>query len=130
MYSVGNLALRYLLFALFSIGAAAMLPSSSRAQLVADGATNILDGVPTNIAGDITVGTNGSFTLLVLTNSASITNTGSAYIGSSAAAKSNSVVLTGIGSGWTNPGSFVVGVSGSYNQLSILDGAVVSNYSS
>ena len=39
-----------------------------RAQLVADGATKTLNGGITNIVGDVVVGTNGSFTLLVLTN--------------------------------------------------------------
>src|ERR1051325_9633281 len=39
-----------------------------RAQLVSDGETNVLDNVSTNLAGPLTVGTNGSFTALILTN--------------------------------------------------------------
>ena len=38
------------------------------AQVVADGATNTLSNVTTNITGDVIVGTNGSFTLLVLSD--------------------------------------------------------------
>ena len=44
-----------------------------RAQLVADGATNTLSDVTNTFDGNLTVGTNGSFTLLVLSNNASLT---------------------------------------------------------
>ena len=40
------------------------------AQLVNDGATNTLSNVTNTFIGDVTVGTNGSFTLLVLSNNA------------------------------------------------------------
>jgi T5SS/PEP-CTERM-associated repeat protein len=92
------------------------------AQLVADGGTNILDGGSATITGNITVGTNSSFTLLMLTNNAFVTNTASANIGSSVGAKSNSVVITGVGSEWDPAFGFVVGVSGSFNSLSVMDG--------
>ena len=39
-----------------------------RAQLVADGATNTLSNVTNSFTGDVIVGTNGSFTLLVLSD--------------------------------------------------------------
>jgi hypothetical protein len=65
--------------AVVCILAAAVPPA--RAQLVADGETNVLDGVITNIAGDVTVGTNGSFTLLMMTNGAALTNSGNGYVG-------------------------------------------------
>ena len=38
------------------------------AQVVNDGATNTLSNVTTNITGDVTVVTNGSFTLLVFSD--------------------------------------------------------------
>jgi T5SS/PEP-CTERM-associated repeat protein len=101
------------------------LPKSLEAQLVADGTTNILDGISTNIAGTISIGTNGSFTLLVLTNgaTASISSTGS--IGFNATARSNSLVVVGPGSVWSNA-SLAVGGFGSFSQLSILNGGVVT----
>src|SRR5438094_5166981 len=52
-----------------------------RAQLVADGATNTLSNVTNTIIGDVTVGTNGSFTVLVLSDNALLTNSGAATIG-------------------------------------------------
>src|SRR4051794_11230563 len=46
--------------------AAMLLAASSRGQVVADGATNTLSNVTNSIVGDVTVGTNGSLTLLIL----------------------------------------------------------------
>ena len=63
MHSVRNQGASFLLVLLCS---AAWLSKSTGAQLVADGTTNVLDGISTNIAGSISIGTNGSFTLLVL----------------------------------------------------------------
>jgi hypothetical protein len=42
-----------------------------RAHLGADGATKTLSNVTTNLAGDVTVGTNGSFTLPELSDNVS-----------------------------------------------------------
>src|SRR5881628_2949861 len=47
---------------------------SADAQIVNDGATNTLSNVTNSFTGDVTVGTNGSFTLLILTNNALLTN--------------------------------------------------------
>ena len=52
----------------------ALTVSPLRAQLVADGATNTLSNVTNNITGTVTVGTNGSFTLLTLGDNALLTN--------------------------------------------------------
>jgi T5SS/PEP-CTERM-associated repeat protein len=101
--------------------------ASVHAQLVADGTTNFLDGVSTNLIGDVTVGQSGSFTLLVLTNSAAVTNTGYANIGYISDAHSNGVVVRA-GSVW-NSGITVVGRDGSFNQLLVLDGGMVSDNS-
>jgi T5SS/PEP-CTERM-associated repeat protein len=98
-------------------------PLLSRAQLVSDGQTNFLDGVVTNVS-DVAVGTNGSFTLLVVTNGSAVTNNGTLVIGNFVSARSNLVVITGAGSIWTNTSSFIIGAGGSYNQFQILAGGV------
>jgi len=67
--------------------------STAHAQLVADGATNTLSNVTTNITGDVTVGTNGAFTLLVLSDNALLTNSANGVISLNATAKSNEVHL-------------------------------------
>src|SRR5262249_55654844 len=61
------------------------------AQLVADSATNTLSNVTNTYSGDVTVGTNGSFTILVLSNNALLTNSALGYIGRNASARSNEV---------------------------------------
>ncbi len=99
----------------------------AQAQLVADGQTNILDGAITNIASDITIGTNGSYTLLLLTNSATITNTGNAVIGANASATSNGAILTGTGVAWDCGASFYVGYEGALNELQILNGGLLNS---
>jgi len=52
------------------VSAAALAASSLRAQPVNDGATNTLSNVTTNFTGDVTVGTHGSVTLLILSDNA------------------------------------------------------------
>jgi hypothetical protein len=52
-----------------------------RAQIVNDGATNTLSNVTKAFTGDVTVGTNGSFTLLVLSNNSLLTNSANGVIG-------------------------------------------------
>lgn len=97
-----------------------------RAQLVADGQTNVLDGMAANFIGSITVGTNGSFTLLILTNGATVTSgNGDSAIGYNASAETNRVVVTGSGSFWNNKDPIYVGQNGSFSELDILNGGVV-----
>ena len=104
------------------------MPWFARAQLVADGQTNVLDGVATNVAGGIIVGTNGAFTLLVITNGATVTNSsGNAIIGYNGAAQGNRVVVTGTGSIWNDSGEFHIGDGGSSNELDILNGGLVAD---
>lgn len=104
-------------------------PLFVRAQFVADGQADFLDGITTNIAGTVTIGTNGSFTLLVVTNGSIVTNTsGPLIIGANSSATSNALVVTGPGSMW-NGSSFQVGGSGSFNQLSVLNGATATGAS-
>src|SRR5437870_2811499 len=75
-------------------------PALSLAQVVNDGATVTLNHVTNTFSGGVTVGTNGSFTLLILTNGTLLTNSGTGTIGLNATANSNTVRLTGTSSRW------------------------------
>src|SRR5689334_8622708 len=67
--------------------AALLAPLISRAQLVADGATNTLSNITNSFTGDVIVGTNGAFTLLVLSDNALLTNSANGSIGLNSTAK-------------------------------------------
>jgi T5SS/PEP-CTERM-associated repeat protein len=95
------------------------------AQLVADGTTNVLDGITTNVIGTVTIGTNHPFTRLVVTNGATVSSTDITFVGANATANSNLLVVTGQGSRWSSSRDLRIGDSGSCNQVSILDGAVI-----
>ncbi|MBI3879525.1 MAG: hypothetical protein HY301_05615 [Verrucomicrobia bacterium] len=102
------------------------------AQLVADGQTNTLNGVTNTVTGNVTVGTNGSFTLLTLTNGARLTNTLEGEIGLNTGANSNTVWLTGPGTSWllgrdANGVGLYVGNAGAFNTLVISNGAALTN---
>src|SRR5262245_48642808 len=99
---------------------------AARAQLVVDGATNTFTTVTTNVTGDVTVGTNGSFTLLRLTNSVVLNNSGSNYIGRLATARTNTVRVV-YKSHWTNSGPLFVGYRGSASQLEVSIGGTIAN---
>jgi hypothetical protein len=58
--------------------------SSIYAQLVSDGAMNMLANVTNTITGTVTVGTNGAFTLLVLSDNVPVTNSAHGAIGRNA----------------------------------------------
>ncbi|HWQ93763.1 MAG TPA: hypothetical protein VN673_19025 [Clostridia bacterium] len=92
------------------------------AQVVADGTTNTLNNVTNSITGDVTVGANGVFTLLVVTNNALLTNTVHGFIGRSATAHSNTVLVAGAGARWHLGHTFFVGATGSFNRLILRDG--------
>lgn len=98
-----------------------------RAQVVPDGATATLANVTNNIAGTVTVGTNGSFTLLVLSNNTLVTNSGASTVGLNASAKSNEVRLVSSTARWLMGSSLVIGSSGSDNRLVVSDGALAAN---
>ncbi|HLX71218.1 MAG TPA: hypothetical protein VKV04_16455, partial [Verrucomicrobiae bacterium] len=111
------------------------LPMFVRGQLVADGQTNILNNVITNISGNLTVGTNGSFTLLVVTNGSTVSNSTDGAIvsiGANASAQSNRLIITDPGTSWTaiEKVTSSVGQSGSANELDILNGAKAINFAS
>ena len=99
----------------------------ARAQLVNDGATNVLSNVTNTITGTVTVGTNGPFTLLVLSNNTLLTNSGASTIGLNASAKSNEVRLVSPTARWLMGSSLAVGNNGAANRLVVNDGALVSN---
>ena len=108
-----------------------LVPAGAQAQLVADGETNVLNGVVTNVSGGLIVGNTGPFTLLVITNGAMVTNTsGTSAIGNGAAANTNRLVVTGAGSVLNNLGTIYVGVAGSANELDILNGGLLSDVNS
>src|SRR5438270_13821168 len=77
-----------------------------RAQIVADGATNTLSNVTNNFTGDVTVGTNGSFTLLVLSDNTLLTGSANVIIGRNTTAKSNEVRLVSSSARWQLGGLF------------------------
>ena len=93
--------------------------STLRAQIVADGATNTSSNVTTNITGDVTVGTNGSFTLLVLSDNALLTNLANGFIGLNASAKSNEVRLTSPTSRWLMGTDLGVGQDGASKPIPV-----------
>ncbi len=105
--------------------ATALAAPTLHAQLVNDGATNTLNNVTNTIVGDVTVGTNASFTLLVLTNNALLINSGHGHIGRNAGANSNSVRLTGANARWLKSGDLFVGQDGVGNQIVVTNGGVV-----
>src|SRR5260370_12215967 len=96
-----------------------------RAQIVADGATNTLSNVTNTITGDVTVGTNGSFTLLVLSDNSLLTNSGNGTIGLNATAKSNEVRLLSSSARWQMGGSLYLGNNGASDLLVVSNGASV-----
>ncbi len=105
---------------------ALIAPSVCHAQLVADSQTNVLDGAVTNILAALTVGTNGSWTVLVVSNAAAVTATDGVIIGENASAQSNRVIVTGSGSLLNCTAGFYVGENGSANELDVLNGGAVN----
>ncbi|MBI3879036.1 MAG: hypothetical protein HY301_03115 [Verrucomicrobia bacterium] len=111
---------------------AVLLAVGASAQLAPDGGTNTLDGVTNTVTGSVTVGTNGSFTLLTLTNGALLTNTLEGQIGLNAGANSNTILVSGVGTSWmlgTNAAGvgLYVGNGGAFNALTISDGGNVTS---
>jgi T5SS/PEP-CTERM-associated repeat protein len=100
-------------------------PAPLRSQLVKDGATNTLNNTATNITGDLIVGTNGSFTLLVIQNSSVVSNTANGVIGLNASAKSNELQV--INEARWAPRDIYLGSNGSFNRLTLDGRARVTN---
>lgn len=102
---------------------------SLHAQLVADGATNTLNNVTNTFTGDMTVGTNSSFTLLILSDNALLTNSANGVIGRTATAKSNEVQLLSPTARWQMGNNLYVGSNGAFNRMVVSNGAFLNNNS-
>src|SRR5438445_10028894 len=100
---------------------------SLRAQIVNDGATNTLSNVTNTFTGDVIVGTNGSFTLLVLSDNALLTNSVNGIIGRNTTAKSNEVRLVSSTALWRMGGSLFVGSNGVSSRLVVSNGALLED---
>ena len=97
-----------------------------RAQIVADGATNTLSNV-TVTTGGVTVGTNGAFTLLVLSDNATLNTSRDGTIGANLTAKSNEVRLLSPTAYWSVGTNLFIGSNGALNRLTISNGAQVES---
>src|SRR5262245_16094686 len=99
-----------------------------RAQVVADGATNTLSNVTNNtITGDVIVGTNGSFTLLIISDNALLTNSANGVIGANSSAKTNESRLVSPTARWFVGQDFYVGSNGSSGLLIVSNGGTLLN---
>lgn len=115
-------ALALIITVLLSVGGAS-------AQLVSDGDTAIINGTSTNLgAANLTVGTNGPNTTLIVTNGGAITNA-TGYVGLNVSSTNNGVVITGANSVWNSSGNLFIGNSGSFNTLLITSGGAVTDTS-
>ena len=73
----------------------------------------------------MTVGTNGSFTLLILSDNTLVTNSPDVVIGANATAKSNEVQLISSSARWAHGGLLFVGSNGALSRLVVSNGATV-----
>lgn len=108
-------------------GAAYWASLPLHAQVVADGATNTLSNATNGFAGNVFIGTNGSFTLLVLSNNSLLTNSAEGIIGFSTTAKSNEVRLVSATARWVMNSGASVGYDGGFNRLTVSNGALVAS---
>jgi T5SS/PEP-CTERM-associated repeat protein len=83
------------------------------------GAGQLFNGGITNF-----VGATGPLNALFITNGGVATN-GLGIVGATRDARSNTVVVAGTGSAWTNSGSVTVGLTGAWNQVTVSDGGSV-----
>jgi len=108
---------------------AVLIATVTSAQPVNDGAIKILNNVTNTITGDVTMGTNGAFTLLVLSDNALLTNSMNGIIGRNTTAKSNEVQLISATAQWRMAGSLFVGRNGAISRLVVSNGGFVENNS-
>jgi T5SS/PEP-CTERM-associated repeat protein len=99
-----------------------------RAQVVNDGATNTLNNVTNLIDGDVTMGTNGSSTLLVISDNALLTNWNNGTVGLNATATANEVQLVSPTARWHMINNLFIGNSGSFNRLVVSNGGTVQDF--
>ncbi len=108
--------------------AATLTTSTIHGQIVSDGATNTLSNITNSINGEVIVGTNGSFTLLILSNNSLLTNSLTGIIGRNATARSNEARLTGASARWMMGGDLFVGTNGSFSRLTTDNGGRVEDF--
>src|SRR5438477_17934 len=110
----------------FILAVALLAITPLRAQIVNDGATNTLSNSTNSFTGDVIVGTNGSFTLLVLSDNSLLTNSTDGTIGLNITARSNEVRLASPSARWQVGGTFLnVGSNGAFNRLVVSNGGMV-----
>jgi T5SS/PEP-CTERM-associated repeat protein len=97
------------------------------AQVVNDGATATLSNVTNSFTGTVTVGTNGAFTLLVLSDNALLTNSAHGVVGFNVTARSNEVHLVSPSARWRMGGNLFVGSNAAMNRLVVSNGAFLEN---
>ena len=95
------------------------------AQYTSNYQTNIISGVTSNWPGDYVIGSNTFCNALLVRNGGVLTNADS-YVGCLSASVSNSVMVSGAGSVWTNANQYV-GFSGGGNSLVITNAGRVAN---
>ena len=81
-----------------------------------------------NGGGDLFVGESGSANSLVITNGGTVINAQVNYggvIGLNVGGNNNSVLITGIGSTWSNGGNLTVGWNGASNSMAVMSGGRV-----
>ena len=105
-----------------------MVLPSANSQIVPDGATNTLSNVTNTINGNVVVGTNGSFTLLVLSDNTLLTNSVNGILGRNGTAKSNEVQLISSTARWRMGGSLFVGSNGASSRLVVSNGALLEDF--
>jgi T5SS/PEP-CTERM-associated repeat protein len=86
------------------------------------------DGASVNLGTDLTIGNSGTNNFLIITNGSKLRNV-MGVLGNEATADFNSVLVSGVGSIWSNiPNSvstsnfFLLGATGSFNQVVITNG--------
>ena len=87
--------------------------------------TNIINNITVNQAGTYMVGTNGAGNGLIITNTGVLIS-GAGVVGNSQISTNNRAWVS-TGSLWTNTGDLMVGATGSYNRLEIINTGRVVN---
>src|SRR5262249_47992428 len=75
----------------------------------------------------VIVGSGSSFSQLLLTNGALLTNSGNGVLGLNAGANSNLALVSGTGSQWRVASNLHVGTNGSFNQIVVTNGGSLSD---
>jgi T5SS/PEP-CTERM-associated repeat protein len=102
------------------VGAFDAFPSGSNNSMVVTGAGSVL----TN-SGNLFVGRQSAYNQMTISDQASVVNN-IGFIGSlTTVANSNSVLVTGSGSTWTNHGGITLGGAGNGNRVTVTDAGLV-----